>query len=243
MGKLQVGMLTVIAVVIGVSAAGAADVQLLQSGPSITHAYNGHAIDVRGIAPGMTVAEVRDKLAQVYETEPNEENATVGIQYKSLQVVSAPYLATLSAAKGDDSMAVYFAPPSTGAQVVGINRRLTFGDPTSAPTVKDTAAQLIQKYGEPSCGEGSNGVFDRLSWVYSAQTQTHLTSSSCGISVQPQYEPGAYLRYRNEVSAGQHLVIKANLSLFSSDPSRVQSLTRLRGFAPLKRQFWPLESR
>lgn len=132
--------------------------------------------DILGIKPGMSVNAVKSAIASNYLGQPVSSSAEASYEYKSITMWSQPYTAELFGEKGpNDYIRVYFGTQTTGNTVVGMSRKLKFNNVLAAPTMKQIASALEEKYGPPTTPAGNlNRVpWFEMNWVFGKNGLLH----------------------------------------------------------------------
>ncbi|WP_029004096.1 hypothetical protein [Azorhizobium doebereinerae] len=186
--------------------------------------------DVRGIAPGMTEAEVRAALAKAYPgVLPDATRANITYVRDGVVFRSRPVLAQVSVLAqtqaGQDELTVNFGLPTTGSPALGIQRRMDFANGPAAPRVAALAAQVIEKYGPPS--------FERSDARYGGRTLIWLfgggKAQACGGTkpacpyISASFAIGRLDAYRKAVEDKSELMIQVDLIGHMQDPARVKT--------------------
>jgi hypothetical protein len=199
------------------------EMTLVKSGDPIIREYAGHPLDVLGMAPGMSAAEAKKRIAQAYETDPAETMGALVMRYRSISMSSQDYLSELKASKEQDTMTVYLGTPSTGNVVVGIERKIVYSDPTIAPDAKTLVTQLQSKYGTTSAVIENRPLL-RMQWVFNASAFSKCPSYGC-VTGLGALNPGALDTYLHAISDGHQVTIQADIQTSPTDQTRVGNLT------------------
>ena len=150
------------------SAYGAA-MALKQVAPPAVYKPAGRAVDVLGIAPGMSPEFVRAILTKedgaVQVTQDN-----LGLDNQGVAVATQNFITRMSARKEADEITVWFATPTTGNGVVEISRQTNHFNPATAPELAQVRAGLIGKYGPPAFDGPAVGTGEVtvLAWPFGA---------------------------------------------------------------------------
>ncbi len=186
--------------------------------------------DVRGIAPGMTEAEVRAELTKLYPGA-RQEAASASVTYANEGRIfrSKPLLTQISVrqpnATSEDDLTVHFGLPTSRTPVLGLARRMDFALGPATPSMAQLTAQVIAKYGPPAVqrpGVGPGGV--TLIWLFGAGK-----ARACGGKapacpfIAPAFSIARLDAYRALADDGFELMIQVDLIGHGADPARVKS--------------------
>jgi hypothetical protein len=153
--------------------------------------YNfGHDIDIVGLKPGQSAADVKDILKERFG-EFRGQSMRIGTD----QVSSEKFDVTYAAGQRDkEQVQVFLTSPSAGNQVFAAGRVLDFRTSDGLPAITDLVAKLSEKYGEPTnfTPEGRKGP--TAVWYLGSKGKCDLKDT---ISYRPSWicdEP--YFSYR-----------------------------------------------
>jgi len=206
------------------SSAWADDTTLTETAKPAIRTYAGHAVDVIGISPGMTVAAVTALIQKKDNFAPAATTGNIGLTYKSISMGSQSYTTELEASAPNDDLHVFFGTPSTGNTVVGIDRTITFPDAETAPVLTELEQQVENKYGLQSSSKRNEGYPSlQENWVFNSQSLQGCQNSFCPAATA-QFDPSQMQSYADSTQIGIVLNIEAKFYVSSSDPSRAASL-------------------
>lgn len=125
----------------------------------------GRTIDIRGLLPGMTPADVRPLLTEILGAEPREGYEKTALRESGQTVTGTPFIKWLSGEVGSEKTSVMFSGVSSGNQAVLITREAEYRRGDEAPLFDTFLSSLIEKYGEPAFRkDGYNGT--AVIWTY-----------------------------------------------------------------------------
>lgn len=202
---------------VGVGQAETLTVTLRQTAEPIRHVYPGRTLAVDGIELGMTVEEVRRKLAVLGARVTDDvELSPLMVHDRGMTAVARPYLSALvgfrSIGSGWVSTSVRFGLPSTGSRVVAVEKSAKFDTAGPLPTVKSVLGQLVDAYGpESTTNRLTSDAAFTAAWIYSETGQQKCADYRCGQS-SFSLDADDLSERRELLKTGRHVGLVALLS-------------------------------
>ena len=218
-------MFAALLAVIAASPAPAAELTLTKSADPASYQPTGRAVDVLGIAPGMTPDAVHAILEKRYGDATTQQD-NMGLQFRGVVVATQPYVTKISARKDGDDITVWFATPATGNGVVEVSRQTTFFNPADAVDIDQARAELIAKYGPPAFDGLAvrTGEVRLVAWTYNGDKASPCPQSSCRAYLSEGLSVGDMANYRRAVRSGHDLTIVATLLASIANPKKATSV-------------------
>lgn len=207
------------------AAAQGAAMALKQAAPPAVYKPAGRAVDVLGIAPGMSPDAVRAILTKEYGAVQATQDK-LGLDNEGVTVATQSFITRMSARKDADEITVWFANPTTGNGVVEISRQTNHFNPATAPELAKVQAELIAKYGSPAFAGPAVGTGEVtvLAWSYGGDKLLPCPRAACRADVSDGPEVGSMAAYQRALRAGRQLTIIATLLASTGDANRASSV-------------------
>lgn len=209
----------------GAASAYGAAITLKQVAPPAVYKPAGRAVDVLGIAPGMSPDAVRAILTKEYGAVQATQN-NLGLENQGIAVATEAFVTQMTARKGADDITVWFATPTTGNGVVEISRQTNHFNPATAPELAQVRAELLAKYGPPAFDGPAVGTGEvtLLAWSYGDDKPVPCPRSACRADVSDGPEVGDMAAYQRAVRAGRQLTIIATLLASTGSANHASSV-------------------
>lgn len=165
----------------------------------------GRIIDIRGLVPGMTPAEVRPILADILGAPPHESMEKTVLSGAGTMVTGTPYTRSMSSHIDDEKIEAFFSGVSSGNQLYLVHREVDFRRSRSdAPLFDDFVAALVAKHGTPSFRKDGASV-THIMWTYKDGQV-----APCDPDGTPQcLQPDSAITYLPEIAQTYDVVIYA----------------------------------
>lgn len=191
--------------------------------PIVRSAGTHNAVDVQGIAPGMSVDEAKKRLVEIYGKDPSVWETTLSVQNKSVYMDSQPYVARMRGEKDSDYIDVYFGTPSTGNVVVGIERKIQYLDARSAPEIATTIKALQDKYG-PVSSVNPQYAKQTFLWFHKKDGLSKCEWRVSCDNTEPVLDPSQLEYLMKATKNGSDLAVFAFIDNSDNDKSRLYSM-------------------